>query len=215
MKYFRLPKRQLFGQVFGMLTVIAYAGRRNFPSERQSQWLCRCKCGKYTVVTTSNLKYRNSPSCRHHAHYVRHGHAVAGKASPEYDAYQHMKSRCYNPRISSYPHYGGRGICVCARWLESFENFIADMGPKPDPSYSLDRIDNNGNYQPGNCRWTSRIEQAQNRRRSNLLTFDGETLPMTVWARKIGIEHSSLRERLAKGMSVAEALTTPVRKRSA
>ena len=215
MKPFRLPRTPLFGQVFGMLTVVAYAGRRSFSSERQSQWLCRCECGRYTVVTTSNLKCHRATCCRHHAHHVWHGH-TAGKVSPEYNAYHHMKGRCYNPRISSYSHYGGRGICVCARWLESFENFITDMGPRPDPSYSLDRIDNNGNYEPANCRWASRAEQAHNRRQTRLLNFGGETLSLTVWARKIGIERSSLRERLAKGMSVAQALTTPpARKRSA
>jgi len=181
LKTFRLPRTQLFNRVYGLLTVIAYAGRRAYPSEKQPQWLCRCRCGKYTVVTTSNLKYGKAQGCgcTRHLARIRHGYCRASGPSPEYNSWSGMK------------HH---------------------MGPKPDPSYSLDRKDNNGDYEPDNCHWASRAEQAQNTRQNRNLTLGAETLPLTVWARRLGIERSSLRERLAKGMSVAEALTCPARR---
>lgn len=164
---FRLPKTQLFGQVFDRLTVIAYAGRKSFLTHRTPQWLCQCRCGKYTVVATHSLKSGHSRGCGCSRYFsrTRHGHAKRAKGlkpSSEYVCWLAMKTRCYNLKCNAYSFYGGRGIRVCDRWLESFDNFIADMGLKPDPSYSLDRKDCNGDYEPNNCQWATVAEQACN-----------------------------------------------------
>lgn len=138
-------------------------------------WLCRCDCGEQKVVLGSSLRRANATrSCgclgREKATGAprTHGHSVGGTMTPTYRAWRAMKYRCYVETCSFYPLYGGRGITVCDRWLESFENFLADMGerPKEPKGLSLDRIDNDGDYEPGNCRWATAKQQARNRRDS-------------------------------------------------
>jgi len=129
------------------------------------------------------------------------------KATAVYLCWASMKSRCLSPKDQRYPRYGGRGISVCDRWLE-FENFLTDMGERPR-GRSLDRIDNDGNYEPGNCRWATQLEQQSNRRSNRLLTFRGETLCMTEWARRIGISAQALFTRLKRGWPVDVALVAP------
>jgi hypothetical protein len=122
-----------------------------------------------------------------------------------------MKARCENTNTRSYPNYGGRGISVCTRWRDSFETFLADMGPRPSSTHSIDRIDNEGNYEPGNCRWATVDIQANNKRRTIVLTFDGRTQPLTAWASEVGIARDTLNARLRSyGWDVERALTTPV-----
>ena len=111
--------------------------------------------------------------------------------------------------MQDYPRYGGRGITVCERWRSSFENFLADMGRRPGPEYSLDRINNDGNYEPGNCRWATIGEQAMNRRDNHWIEFNGERRCLTEWARHLGINRATLQYRIAH-MSTAEALTMPL-----
>lgn len=120
----------------------------------------------------------------------------------------HMHARCYNPKAANFDNYGGRGISVCERW-HTFENFLADMPPRPD-GLTLDRIDCNGNYEPSNCRWASRYEQVINRRCTHWLTFNGETLCLRDWGRKLGVPYQTIRTRLVKGWNVERALTVPV-----
>lgn len=115
----------------------------------------------------------------HHNH--RHGHKSGGKASPEYQAWAAMRCRCSNSRDPHWPRYGGRGIRVCERW-DSFESFLADLGPRPSPSHSLDRIDSDGNYEPTNCRWATKAEQSRNRSISKLT--EGDVRLIRHWLRQ-------------------------------
>jgi hypothetical protein len=128
---------------------------------------------------------------------------------PEYQSWRNMMKRCFDPDSQSYEDYGKRGIRVCVRWL-NYENFYADMGPRPSPSHTLEREDNDGNYEPGNCRWATRKEQARNRRSSVLLTYQDKQQTVAAWAEELGIGYQTLLKRL-KNRPVEEAFTIPVR----
>jgi hypothetical protein len=124
-----------------------------------------------------------------------------------------MKARCLNPAIPNYHLYGGRGIKVCDRWRDSFENFFADMGKAPYRSLSIDRIDNNGGYKLGNCKWSTNEEQANNKRTNHVLTFNGRSQTLAQWADELRIKRVTLQARITRyGWSVERALTTPVRR---
>lgn len=128
---------------------------------------------------------------------------------PERGCWQAMKHRCYNPRATYYAEYGGRGIRVCQRWLDSFDAFLADMGPRPSLAHTVDRIDANGNYEPGNCRWATATEQARNTRSNRMLTWRGKTQSAASWASELGLPAGTIYDRLGLGWSVDEALGTP------
>jgi hypothetical protein len=139
--------------------------------------------------------------------YERHGHVIGRKRSSTHQTWTNMVARCTNPNRPDYRYYGARGITLCTRWRNSFANFLNDMGAKP-VGLSLDRIDNARGYEPGNCRWATKDEQMQNTRATRLITFNGETMGLNAWARRIGLNPTSLSNRLRKGWSVEKALTT-------
>lgn len=136
-------------------------------------------------------------------------HGMTGE--PEFNSWSHMIQRCTNPSNKSYANYGGRGITVCQRWRESFENFYADMGPKPSPSHSLERIDVNGNYEPVNCRWATAAEQASNTRRNRFVQIDSGRCTLSEAGRRVGVIRETVKSRIARGMCVEDALLKPVR----
>lgn len=134
-----------------------------------------------------------------------------GSYCPEYRIWIGMKVRCFQSKHPSYQRYGARGITVCDRWKDSFANFYADMGKRPSKNHSLDRIDNNGNYTPENCRWATREEQMRNTRHSTLLTYRGQTKTMAEWAEITGLKPATITTRYTKyGWSVEQTLSTPV-----
>lgn len=201
------------GKTFGRLTVVCYAGMVG----RHPSWHCRCSCGNEKTVLANNLVRGLTTSCgcfhreRSSAANVVHGQTKESSRSKEWRAWHGMIVRCTYRNSPSYPRYGGRGITVCRRWIESFPTFFADVGPAPSPKHSLGRIDNNGMYEPGNVRWETATQQARNRRSSRLVTHDGTTATVADWAEQLGIDQDTLWARLKRGWSAARSLTTPVR----
>lgn len=194
------------GSKFGMWTAVEAAELSGKPS-----WLCRCECGVERVVRQDRLRSGRSKSCGclkvrlHRVLKTTHGM----NRSPTHYSWLNMISRC---RVESFPdfhNYGGRGITVCDRWQapDGFVAFLADMGERPAGT-TLDRFpDNDGNYEPGNCRWATKKEQSRNKRASKYITYAGETLPLVEWAKRTGIPRSRLHMRLyAHDWPVAQAL---------
>ncbi len=202
--------KDLTGQVFGRLTVIREAGCNN---QGKVMWACRCECGGERTVRGSDLRRARTLSCgclRRETTVATHTtHGLAHSA--EYATWSHMVNRCCNPNDSQYHDYGGRGITICTPWLNSFSAFYDDMGPRPSPDYSIDRIDNNLGYCKENCRWATRKEQNRNSRQNRLLEFDGKIMCVTEWSAETGISSSALRHRLDAGWPVKRILTTPVK----
>lgn len=143
------------------------------------------------------------------ARLTTHGATIGHKRTAEFLAWQHMKQRCYNPTNRYYHCYGGRGISMCRRWLDSFALFLQDVGHRPSLNHSIDRIDNNGNYEPGNVHWSTAKEQSRNTRRTKLITFNGETMCLVAWAERLGFRKNGIHNRLSRGWTVEEALTLP------
>jgi hypothetical protein len=135
-----------------------------------------------------------------------HGHCRDFKYSPEYSAWNHMIQRCTNRDCKAWGAYGGRGISVCEQW-RTFENFLADVGGRPSRAYSLDRINNDGNYEPGNVRWALKLTQARNTRTNKFITFDSVTKCLAEWADQYGVNRETLRGRLSKGVPFAVAVS--------
>jgi len=165
-------------------------------------------CGKGFLAYPCQEKFYCGISCGHHANR-KHGDFVGnGRGStPEWRAWQGMRKRCYDPSYQNFIRYGGRGIVVCQRWLDSYADFLSDVGRKPGPRYTLDRYPNNdGNYEPGNVRWATPKEQCQNRRSTRFITHNGVTLCMSDWAARLGIPAATLSWRIYHGVPIEQAL---------
>lgn len=139
----------------------------------------------------------------------RHGHALKGRRSGTYKSWRSMRKRCLTPSGSDYPAYGAKGISICSRW-DRFQNFLADMGERPE-GMSLERINNDGNYEPSNCKWATRREQARNRKHCRFLEYHGERKTLSEWAELRGMGAETLRFRLARGWPLEKALEAPIR----
>lgn len=197
----------LTGQKIGRWSVIAEAERVGYTR----RWQCRCECGTERAVTQCSLRKGDSVSCGCYAaeqtskRRKKHGHSV--ERTTEYTIWKSMKYRCHSTGDSSYHRYGARGIEVCERWRNSFENFLEDMGPRPSLDHSLERIDNEGNYCPENCRWATKTEQARNRRTNHFVTLNGETKTLMEWSEITGLGYTVITGRLNRGWTAEEALT--------
>lgn len=131
--------------------------------------------------------------------------------SPEYLIWWGIISRCCYKSGSAYKWYGARGVKVCGRWRKSFKAFLEDVGRRPSPSHSIGRIDNEGHYEPGNVRWETRTEQSFNRRNTRKITVNGVTLTLQEWAKRLGVPHRTIYNRMYRGMTELEAVTVPVK----
>ena len=174
------------------------------------RWLCRCDCGNEVSVATGSLRCGETQSCgclrREITGQRTRTHGLSRK-SGTYAVWVGMRDRCFCVTDTSYHRYGGRGITVCERW-SSFENFLADMGERP-PGMTIDRIDNNGPYSPENCRWATNLEQSRNKRTSILITVGSETLCLSEWADRTGIDYWTLHGRIRRGWDPVRVVTTP------
>ena len=139
---------------------------------------------------------------------VVHGDARNGKIAPEYSTWQHMRSRCFVPGDPAYKYYGGRGITVCDAWRHDYLAFLSCVGRKPSPCHTLDRIDNNGNYEPGNVRWATPTMQSRNSRGNRIVEINGESMCITEWSERSGTPRDSIQRRLEAGWSPEKAVFT-------
>jgi len=206
----------LMGRRFGRLRVVGFSGSTKYCGRRTLKWKCVCECGNRITAITNSLTTGDKKSCgclyrdtmKRGCSFV-HGCARRGRNLPIYHIYKNMISRCHNERCVGFKDYGRKGISVCMRWRNSFSNFLKDMGHRP-VGMSLDRIRPRGNYTKSNCRWATRIQQANNTTRNIFIRFDGSKMTISQWARKIGITPSGLSARL-KRWPIYRALTAKPR----
>lgn len=184
------------GKRFGRLVVIERHGSAKYGG---TIWRCRCDCGTEKIATANSLRSGDTRSCgclmRENGHKQGKAHTTHGmEGTRTYEAWSGMIQRCTNPKCEFWDRYGGRGIKVCARWRNSFQAFYADMGKKPT-GLTLERIDRDSNYEPGNCKWAGQKEQAFNRRSTIVITRDGRTMCLNDWCAELGVSAGSVYTR--------------------
>lgn len=186
------------GSVFGKLTVL---GRSDMSRPGYERLRCMCECGVEAHPHIHNLRRGKTKSCGCIARdpIVRRAVKHGLSNTPTYISYRQMLARCLNPNAHAYKRYGGAGIYICERWIESFQNFLSDMGERPLGT-SLDRIDNNGHYEPGNCRWATEIQQQRNRRSNKFVVVDGVRMTQAEAAEKLGVTQVAVCMRVKAGV---------------
>lgn len=193
----------LTGQRFGKLVI--QERDLTLAAGKRVKWLCLCDCGNRISAWGLNITRGRTTSCG-----CRKASLDGMSSSEEYHIWQMIKQRCYNDKHQAYDNYGGRGITVCMRWYNSFENFYTDMGPRPSSEHTVERKDTNGNYSPNNCVWATELEQANNRRNNHRITHNDQSLTLSQWARALNIPAKTLSARIHDGgWSYEKALTTP------
>lgn len=185
-------------QHFEGFEVLKYLGR----VKNNSTWECLCSCGSTFVSNTGNIRSGHTTSCgcrksqNISKKLTKHGYTIGGKnggKKTEYAIWRAIKYRCLVPTSVNYAEYGGRGISICDRWKNSFENFLEDMGNRPSDDHSIDRINNNEGYHPENCRWATSKQQAYNRRTNVVLTIDGDSRLLSEWAKELQLNEETLK----------------------
>jgi hypothetical protein len=198
------------GDRYGRLTII----REDKKKEKSRWFLCKCDCGDEKSLRLNDLRRGSIKSCgcllreTSAARKIKHGACETRL----YSIWAHMKQRCLNEDNQDYKYYGGRGIIVCKEWMDfqSFNVWAIENGY--DDSLTIDRIDNNGNYEPSNCRWSSREDQVNNTRKTINICYEGKTKSLKQWSKILGMKYTTLYRRLSKGWSVDEAFTSPSNK---
>lgn len=191
-----MPKiMDLTEKKFGRLKPLKIIGRTK---QRSPIWLCECECGVIKKVPCKDLTSGNTQSCGclklemlQERSFI-HGQASRGAVSKEWYSWWAAQQRCNNPKNDYYHRYGWRGIKFCDRWLNNFGDFYADMGKKPSNNHTLGRIDNDGDYEPNNCRWEAQLEQQNNKSSNVLIEYNGLTLTISQWSVKLGIDYDKV-----------------------
>lgn len=198
------------GKRFGRLVALEYIGH--------SMWRCKCDCGTVKDIAFNSLNkgYTVSCGCYHKevcSNKLAHNRTHNMAESPEFNIWSMMKNRCTNPNCNRHQFYRDKGVKVCERWLgsEGFLHFIEDMGSRPGPNYSIDRIDNDGDYCKENCRWATKKEQSNNQSRNLLLEYKGKITTLALWCDELGLDYKRTWKRLQLGWSVSRAFEQPVR----
>ena len=205
--------KDLTGKVFTKLTVIGYVGRQ----PGSSRWSCRCECGNDVEVSASHLQSGDCKSCgclkseRLSSFNLKHGESRQGKRTKEYRAWCKMIDRCEKPSNIRWAEYGGRGITICGQWRESFEAFLLDVGRAPTDKHSINRINNDGNYEPGNVEWAAPTDQVRNRSNTVLVEYEGQSVPLAEVCERHGLRLALVRQRIFRdGYTLEKALTEKV-----
>jgi hypothetical protein len=193
------PKEKI-GTKHGRLLILSIINIKG-----KSFYRCHCDCGTEKIIPPANLKRTFSCGCLNSELAKKRMTTHGMRRTAEYRIWSNILSRCTNKHVKKYPIYGGRGITVCDRWLK-FENFHADMGPRPSPKHSIDRIKNEQGYNKDNCRWALDVIQANNRRDNRMLEYKGKKQSLALWAREIGINYDTLKSRINRGWSFEKAI---------
>lgn len=212
-----MKKKISEGRRYGNLVALEFSGRDRW---RAALWRFRCDCGNDSYVARIDQVQRGviqACGCKRqewlHSQEqrgVKHGHTAGGKRTSEYVSWRGMLDRCHRPTTVNYVRYGGRGIKVCEQWLQ-FEHFLADMGKKPSRFHTVDRIDNDGNYEPGNCRWQHPRQQNRNRVNNRHVVYLGQQMTLAEACELQGINRNVVDSRLRRGWTPERAVTTPVK----
>jgi hypothetical protein len=186
------------GQRFGRLTVLR---QYSVHGDRRTLYACRCACGQEKIIHAYALVKGFTQSCGCLSKELKANRLrTHGKTNTtEYEIWCGIKKRCLNPNYREFHLYGGRGIQICPHWKDSFTAFLGDMGPRPSLRHSIDRVDNNGNYEPGNCRWATPQEQSDNSSNPVFITWDGRTQNASAWAKEFGTASHTIVVRYTAG----------------
>jgi hypothetical protein len=195
---------RLDGQRFGLLTVVS----RAHTAGGYAMWNCRCDCGTDLIVGGHRLRQGRKNRCASKIHRIRPP-SLTTEYKSEYQSWLSMRERCTNPEHKGHKNYGARGITIDPRWSE-FKNFMLDMGRKPDPKFTIEREDVNGNYEPKNCKWISRIDQGRNKRNSVFVTYQGRKLLLIDLVEELGLSRNVVYGRLKGGWTLAQAIALPL-----
>lgn len=206
--------KDLTGMKFGNLLVKHRAPDHLTPNgQRITSWACVCDCGKEIVATFQNLRsgHTKSCGCMFSQHNLKHGECVGNNISRLYNIWAGIKARCLNENNPRYKYYGKRGISICDEWLsfDEFKKWAISSGYKDN--LTIDRINNNGNYEPGNCRWTTQKVQSNNSRKNVVITFDNKSHTVSEWSDIVGIPYKTLWYRLNSGWGIEKSLTEPLK----
>ena len=202
----------LTGKTFGRLVVIERAENSKF---RKARWKCQCSCGNIAIVCSDNLRkgLAKSCGCLRKESLAKRNTTHGMTKTHEYQTWARMIARCQNFTNSDFKDYGGRGIDICQEWRNDFMAFFNYIGKRPSPEHSVDRINNDGNYEPGNVKWSLPTQQANNKRYNRLITINNTTMNVTEWAQKIGINPRTIFSRLQRNWPPEKAVLHPIRKR--
>lgn len=203
-----MKRLELAGKRYGRLTPLVICGRIG----SFAAWKCVCDCGNEVRISSRAIVSGHTKSCGCFrrdfttAKNLKHGEC----GTTEFRSWASLRQRCTNPNNKKYPIYGGRGIGFCERW-DSFANFLADMGKKPSPSHTIDRIDNNLGYSPENCRWATPLQQSRNKQKTRFATIDGVTKTTSEWAKINGLSQGMVIKRIKRGWSNEKAVSEPAK----